>query len=146
MVVGWVLWPIILVVTCMIQSLPRLVRRWSVPVLAGVVAFPVNFAALIVLSHVGPEKFSSENNRAGLAFLVHWWQRWRLVGPATWLSDGWIRRYQPVPTDKEMFLAWVHVSLAASVTVAAAAVVLVFLYAVGQTLAANTDPFAGGHP
>lgn len=146
MILAWALWPLIVLGSVLVRAVPRLLRRWYVPLLSGLIAFPLNFVALLILPYSGPEKFNTDNNLAGFAFLVRWWGRWRVVGPAQLLSNGWISQHQPYPTGKELFLGFLHVSLAASVTVAGLGLLLAVLLALRDTLRSSTDPFPGGRP
>lgn len=150
MILAWLVWPLILIVAVLGVALRRLLGVWWMPVVWGVAAFVASFLALLIMTYTGPDKPRPNNNGTELLFLGRWWHRLGAFGVTRLLPDHWlVVRYdyagRPETTNPQAFHAYLWVAFGASLTVAAAVAVAVFVLCVVRTIDRTTAPFAGGN-
>lgn len=150
-VIGWALWPLILIIAVLGVTLRRLLSYWRTLVTWAAGAFVASFVALIVMTYTGPDKPRPDTGATEILFLDRWWHRLGAFGLTRLLPDHWlVVRYDPTGYPEigsaQAFHAYLLVAFGASLTVAAAVVAVVFVRCLVRTIDRTTAPFPGGIP
>lgn len=143
MILAWGIWPFIVVLTVLLRALWRVLRRWYLPVGAGVATYPIVFVTMFLMI-AKPQPEDAQTELWQFHQIVRWWDRWSFFGVARLFSDQWTVLQQPAPTGNQMRHGMFYTPLAASLTVASLIFGLVFLWMVVQTIRAITPRFEGG--
>lgn len=147
MAVAWLLWPIVLLVAVLGQSLWRVLSRWTLILAWFLLGLPLSFVAPLLLAFLPPDKDRTGTNPQDFAYTVRWWHRLESFQVARVLPDGWITapvRHGRLPTDKDVMIGFLHVSLAGSLTLVSLIVLVLFLRALVATCHASMQPYQGG--
>lgn len=156
MAVAWLVWPIVLLMSILGQSLWRVLHRWGLILAWFLLGYLLSFVALMILAFIPPDRARTlaaqrfpNPVRAELdfAYTIRWWHRLEYLGVTRLLPDGWITapaHQGRFPADKDVMIGFLHVSLAGSLTIVSAIVAVLFLRALIATCRHAVQPYPGG--
>lgn len=156
MAVAWLVWPIVLLIAILGQSLWRVLQRWVLILGWFLLGYLLSFVALMVLAYVPPDRARTLaaqdfphpiRTELDFAYTIRWWHRLEYLGVTRLLPDGWITapaRQGRFPADKDVMIGFLHVSLAGSLTLVSAIVAVLFLRALIATCRQVVQPYQGG--
>lgn len=151
--VTWLLWPIVVLMTVLVQAGRRVLRRWRLLLLWFGLSFPCWFLIQPIVWVFTPDKIFSRLE--AFHFTVLWWHRIRSLWVARVLPDGWTHRPPVIwgwklgdpyiargnPTITDILGGYFHVALAASLTLTVAVMAVLFIRAIVASFAASIEPF-----